>query len=310
MDSLIRKIRQRVPVKYLEDISTAELALNTQRLLRECELIANRNPYYILTFLKSAIKRLEQDNCELDDELFEFFSELLGAKPLSPTDFEVITYSIKAAERVEKDSIIEINESPQLISGYGTTGRRTWEAALYLSNYLLENPDLVPGKTVLELGAGTGLVSLALGKYTGASSIVVTDGDANLIENLGATLKLNNISKDDPKWIFQSLLWGEDQVPDGVDILVGADITYDSTIIPVLLQTITAAFLQNPNLVVYISATIRNEETIAVWDNSIAQSDIQCSVISYSSCPNQDLKDSGIWYSVTTPEIRIYELRK
>lgn len=61
----------------------------------------------------------------------------------------------------------------------GTTGLRTWPAALHLANHIIVQTDLLLGKKVLELGCGAGLLSLLVYKLqqqrcTGGS-IVATD---------------------------------------------------------------------------------------------------------------------------------------
>ncbi|KAL9049146.1 MAG: hypothetical protein Q9162_007365, partial [Coniocarpon cinnabarinum] len=66
-------------------------------------------------------------------------------------------------------------EKPLVLSASGSTGHRTWEAALHLAGWL-EDGALVNGKRVLELGAGTALLSL-LAAQKGALSITATDGD-------------------------------------------------------------------------------------------------------------------------------------
>lgn len=62
------------------------------------------------------------------------------------------------------------------------SGQRLWEGSLLLCAYLLkcssqeESGFDLKGKSVLELGAGTGVVSM-LAHGLGASPVVVTDGD-------------------------------------------------------------------------------------------------------------------------------------
>jgi hypothetical protein len=43
----------------------------------------------------------------------------------------------------------------------GDTGRSVWDAAVVLAKHLESNKDIVHGKRILELGAGTGLAGLA-----------------------------------------------------------------------------------------------------------------------------------------------------
>ncbi|KAL9093245.1 MAG: hypothetical protein Q9159_000422 [Coniocarpon cinnabarinum] len=94
-------------------------------------------------------------------------------------------------------------EKPNVLSAAGSTGHRTWEAALHLAGWL-EDGALVNGKRVLELGAGTALLSL-LAAQKGALSITATDGDGQTVERIRRTVQRNesNVS-------CQSYVWGED----------------------------------------------------------------------------------------------------
>ena len=51
-----------------------------------------------------------------------------------------------------------------------------WAGGLALARHLLDHPDLVAGRTVLDLASGTGLVAIAAAK-AGAASVVAADVD-------------------------------------------------------------------------------------------------------------------------------------
>ncbi|CAN0225805.1 unnamed protein product, partial [Ectocarpus sp. 8 AP-2014] len=54
------------------------------------------------------------------------------------------------------------------------SGQRLWEGSLLLCAYLVELD--LQGKSVLELGAGTGIVGMLAAKL-GAQTLILTDGD-------------------------------------------------------------------------------------------------------------------------------------
>ena len=86
----------------------------------------------------------------------------------------------------------------------GTTGLRTWQASCKMANHLLCNScklavypctrssnariDIVRDQEVLELGAGTGLVSLVAGKI-GSRKTIATDFDDRLLDRLHAAIR-------------------------------------------------------------------------------------------------------------------------
>jgi nicotinamide N-methyltransferase len=68
-------------------------------------------------------------------------------------------------------------------------GHHLWNAGRLISTYLEQNPSLVKGKTILELGAGAGLPSIVCG-VLGAGKVVVSDyPDPDLVANLWTNIK-------------------------------------------------------------------------------------------------------------------------
>lgn len=125
---------------------------------------------------------------------------------------------------------VTILEARSVISGQGTTGLRTWEAALHLGKYLaLHGEGLIKDKNVLELGAGTGLVSLFAAKYLEPSYIAVTDGDEAVVDSVSTNMYLNGLegSKRISSLVYR---WGrmlsETQfaIEEPFDVVLGADI--------------------------------------------------------------------------------------
>lgn len=92
-----------------------------------------------------------------------------------------------------------------ILSG-GTTGNRTWEAALHLGSFLASpaGEALVKGKRVIELGAGTGFLSLFCARHLGVQSVVATDREPVLIENMNECVRLNSRSNSDSESSSQS----------------------------------------------------------------------------------------------------------
>ena len=148
---------------------------------------------------------------------------------------------------------VTTSESRGLILSGGTTGFRTWEAALHLGS-LLASPAgevLVRGKRVIELGAGTGFLSLLCARHLGARAVVSTDREAALIDNIRECVQLNRNGVDGvetvPIPIYPAVWeWGTPlkqteglaclDNDDGLsfDVALGADLVYDYTPLPSL----------------------------------------------------------------------------
>ncbi|KAF1812594.1 hypothetical protein P152DRAFT_458420 [Eremomyces bilateralis CBS 781.70] len=134
-------------------------------------------------------------------------------------------------------------ESRHILSSSGTTGLRTWEAALHLGAYLSSNGQesgklWVRGKHVLELGAGTGLLSILCAKHLATRTVTATDGDERVLETLENNAFLNMPESDTIKsfpfrWgrsLVGTLLEKRIMADDPVDLVIGADIVGFRTI--------------------------------------------------------------------------------
>jgi predicted nicotinamide N-methyase len=173
----------------------------------------------------------------------------------------------------KKDACVTLLENRSLISAAGTTGLRTWEAALHLGQFLCQNSSVIQGKRVLELGAGTGYLSILCARYVGATHVIASDGSDDVINALPENLFLNGLQESslvtpmDLKW-GHALVGTEEETWNGgrpVDVALGADVTYDQSVIPALVGTLVDLFALHPSVDVYISATKRNDETFGAF---------------------------------------------
>lgn len=146
-----------------------------------------------------------------------------------------VTYTLLSPtpDLTAQESTLRLLENRSVISGAGTTGLRTWEAALHLASYLLSSPkvsSLVEGRTVLELGAGTGLLSLLCAGLLGARQVIATDGDEGVVDALKENAACNELRAETK---FAQLWWGralkgswldEHISPNPCDLVLGADV--------------------------------------------------------------------------------------
>ena len=138
-----------------------------------------------------------------------------------------------------------------------------WRAAEHLANYIYKNPDIFKGKTVCELGAGLGLVSVLLSKLKVVNALITTDGDDDTIELL--TNNIEKVAQDDDSVIITKKLYWDLQVSEFLtdiqpiisdssitsnsvdaannkclfDIVLGADIIYEDEQLVPLFSTVT-----------------------------------------------------------------------
>lgn len=140
-----------------------------------------------------------------------------------------VTYNFSTASN--QVPFVTLLESRSLISTSGGTGFRTWEAALHLGAYLStdEGTAFVRGKRVLELGSGTGMLSILCARWLGCIKVTATDGDDRVVEALDNSIFLNGLQQSG--LIAARLLkWGRalDEDEGGMqqefDIVIGADV--------------------------------------------------------------------------------------
>lgn len=235
---------------------------------------------------------------EVSDSIMSRIGHLVSM-PQVPEDEEVqtkrlVTYRLAL---LETPAHVDILENRQLIAAGGTTGLRTWEAALHLGQFLCANSGLVAGKRVLELGAGTGFLSIACAKCLGATHVTVTDGAEEVVDSLPDNFALNDIA-----WSYNAspgtvispklLKWGhalvgtEEAEWNGgrqVDLVIGADITYDHKAIPSLVATLKELLELYPDAEIIISATERNLATLSTFKDACLANRLSVSELDFSA---------------------------
>ncbi|KAJ4986439.1 hypothetical protein SVAN01_08131 [Stagonosporopsis vannaccii] len=265
---------------------------------------------------------------EISDDLMSAMSTLLTSNVPSETDsaqqkaFVTYSYPLHSAyDTTMNEQAVTLLEARSVISGSGTTGLRTWEAALLLGSFLTteDGQRLIRGKRVFELGAGTGVISILCAKYLRAAGVVATDGDEAVVDAIKTNLFLNALDVDSRTgcpvrtaalkwgWPVDATAFSEDYGMEAPNILLGADVTYDKTVIPRLVSTMNEFFDLNPALVVLISATIRNEATFETFLNACRRNGFRFEQVGFPPTPEPE--QAGPFYPTSTP-IQIWRITK
>ena len=72
----------------------------------------------------------------------------------------------------------------QCLFSDGEEGKRLWEAGIVLSRFLAENPELLKGKSVLEVGSGCGVAGISAAKLCKPARVVLTDYTEEVLDLL------------------------------------------------------------------------------------------------------------------------------
>jgi predicted nicotinamide N-methyase len=95
-----------------------------------------------------------------------------------------------------------------------------WAGGLALARHILNQPEIVSGRSVLDLGAGSGLVGIAAAK-AGADQVFAADIDRHAMIALGLNAAANNVRL--------TAIWGDafTKPLQDADLIVVGDLFYD-----------------------------------------------------------------------------------
>ncbi|KAH9832701.1 putative nicotinamide n-methyltransferase protein [Teratosphaeria destructans] len=288
---------------------------------------------YQLRVLKALLTKIEQsvedpEEDSISDGLMSHLStlmasqlpsELIAAQHKTYVTFSCLppSTSTNNLDADEPEPTVTLLERRNLISGSQTTGFRTWEAALHLGSFLLclpsQHPHAIKGKSVLELGAGTGFLSILCAKHLHATHVTTTDGDEGVVEALKENLFLNDLDEEGHgrgKVVTSVLRWGhglkgtwveEDCEAFPYDVVIGADITYDKIAISSLVATLRLLFDLRPKLQVIISGAVRNIETFETFRQAcyVVRSKFAFEEIDFQ--PTSMREQTALFYATAVP---------
>ncbi|KAJ5532057.1 hypothetical protein N7494_008609 [Penicillium frequentans] len=305
---LIRPEVQEALYKHMFDESLTPLPPATYRA-RVLKLLVAR--------IEGAITDPEED--EILDDLMEAWGNLL-AQP-KPSALEIakelshVKYTAPLQSQSPSDRTVIVVESRGLIVAGGTTGNRTWEAALHLGSFLTSSAgqDIVQGQRVIELGAGTGFLSLLCARHLGVKGVVATDREPFLIDNMKECVRLNSSAEGNAIPMYPGIWdWGtplegvegmsEEMIEGGkprFDVALGADLTYDVDIIPLLLSTAQDLFENYQVKKFVLSATLRNEATFQAFLAECDSFGLNVERLPFESTPAD--QQTGFFHATDTP---------
>lgn len=243
-----------------------------------------------------------------------------------------------------KDVIpIDILEAKKIIGSGPNTGLRTWEASLRLAHHLHSRPELIRGRRALELGAGTGFLSIFCSAFLQPKAVTTTDGHEDVLASLR-----DNVNRNRPLYgegdapIVQKLFWGDhedisrvtaditsqehgsenaalgEQKVNGsstrtspptasYDIIIGADISYEPEACKSLARTLSILAKANPYTDILISATQRNLQTLSGFldECQSASCGLRVEVVNFEAPPYD--QQTGLFHNIVSP-IQIFAI--
>ncbi|MCJ1466534.1 hypothetical protein MMC07_005154 [Pseudocyphellaria aurata] len=322
--------------QYLQLIDPEQLQLPAKEILRLPEAQAKifddffndkfhsflppkRYKYRVLKKIVDTVEMsiVDPEEDEVSNDLASSLAQLL-AQPLVPAGVAAqqkshVTYTAPLFATNAPE--VTLLEARSVLSASGTTGLRTWEAALLLGTYLFSSAgnNFVQNKNIIELGAGTGFLSIVCAKHLGARYVLATDGSGEVVNDLESNIFINRlegtevIDADILKWGHMLndemlMLKGADEKR-SYDLVIGADVTYDGEAIPALVSTLRDLSDRFPMIKILISATVRNESTLNIFLHACDQSAFNIEVLDVELPPED--QQVGFFLPASTP-VRVF----
>ncbi|XP_004478420.1 protein-lysine N-methyltransferase EEF2KMT [Dasypus novemcinctus] len=271
----------------LRDSSDAELLLDILQKTVRHPLCVKHPPSgkYVRGFLSELIRKHEAVHAEPLDELYEALAEVLTTEESSQGHRSYLLPSGDA---------LTLRESSAIVS-HGTTGLVTWDAALYLAEWAIENPAAFASRTVLELGSGAGFTGLAICKECRPRAYIFSDCHSRVLEQLQGNILLNGLSPEPPPppghsppgsekptvtvaQLDWDLVTGPQLSAFQPDTVIAADVLYCPETIRALVRVLRALSAgpegrRAPDA--FVAFTVRNPETSRQFTAELAQAGIR-----------------------------------
>lgn len=142
-------------------------------------------------FFKTFTDAIESNNQEVHEELLKkrlFCTEALlrssHTPSVLPSGYTTLTYG--SSQRV-----ITLLMNTGINNNDGLTA---WKAGYLMAEFILDRPDIFKGKRCLELGSGTGITAIILARHAKPASLLCTDYDYVILDNLAKNLEINHIA--------------------------------------------------------------------------------------------------------------------
>ncbi|CAG9765509.1 unnamed protein product [Ceutorhynchus assimilis] len=248
---------------------------------------------YQKVFLKHLMSKLESDGSDIHEDIFSAYVKLIATKSC---ETELFYKHYKTSKNV-----ISLMENVNLISE-GTTGLRTWQASLALSEWCLENKASLLNKNILELGSGIGLTGLVILQQCQPGKFYFSDCHPAVLKTLKHNIQLNNTNLNNCQVL--NLAWQNVNEHlydlDKIDYILAADVVYDTDLFQTLIEALRIVSEKCGVEDVVFACTERNQETLREFLQQIKK----YFKVMEEQCPRQN---NFVW-STSTP-VRIFRFQ-
>ena len=119
-----------------------------------------------------------------------------------------------------------------------------WAGGQALARYVLDHPETVSGRRVLDAASGSGLVAIAAAR-AGAASVVAGDLDPNAVTAIGINARANEVST-----VTADVLDFASDEPSGAQVVLAADVFYQRELAGLALRFLRRAAASGADVLV------------------------------------------------------------
>ncbi|KAL1761854.1 S-adenosyl-L-methionine-dependent methyltransferase [Schizophyllum commune] len=133
----------------------------------------------------------EEGRLEAIDEASSILSAFTGAEEEAEV---AVTRELAFTSTGGASVSVELNDAPLSTSDHTSVGLQSWASSIVLAERMCTNPlhfGLGTSSRILELGAGTGLLSIVAAKLSRTSTVVATDYHPDVLANCQANVRTN-----------------------------------------------------------------------------------------------------------------------
>lgn len=258
---------------------------------------------YVLKIAKILLKLFEKyySSDSIDTQIYEVYSQILSSKDNIKLEVGELEYEnvFSLGDYVfhtlsDGHQIVCLETSNILLNG--TTGFRTWPAALHLYQFLYDTTDFEKFSNVLELGCGCGFLGASLIKTKLSSSQTYTFSDHQdcLLDFVRVNLILNQVHSPSSTVNVANFDWNDNDskiFETKFDLILASDVTFDPQVIDILVSVLKRLFNEYykqhqryPKC--FISSAKRSQDTLDYFEQALSREQFVNEVVSTKHQPD------------------------
>lgn len=138
------------------------------------------------------------------------FQDWINPRLFTDHSAETFTFDLNVVSGVEEDSRLEISQGEFCHTPENDlTGAVVWDDAVMLCRYACTRPELLKGKSVVDLGCGSGFLGIGVAAGCGANAVLTDRPMMRALITENARKNASVVASGGGKAVFAAHSWGE-----------------------------------------------------------------------------------------------------